>query len=433
MKVKKIFCLFLIFLLFIPTPVFARSKVKLDDLNQLPCKAVVLMGGNQILAGRNYKDKSNIASMTKIMTIDIAAESIERGDIKLEDKVPVTDVAKSTPGQRIYLDSNEEMTAEDMLKAISLYSANDATVAMAEFIGGTEPDFVEIMNTKAKQLGMEDTKFCDSTGLDDANSYSTAKDVAIMARELLTKHPWIKKYTSKYSDVVYAYKSGSDKPREIPIYNTNKLVRFYKNCTGLKTGTTDAAGFCLCCSATEGFDNGNGGEGGSSENSDDSSNKAEDFDEEGKMSLIAVCLGAQPCGEKSGSEVREEICKQLLEYGFSSFKLLSFNKSDQNDLTKIAVDGGRKSFVNVEVSKNSKSILVKKGTSSNIEKSVKLENETLKAPIKKGQVVGKMVYSLDGKEILKLDIVTKEEVKKVNFGFLLWAAIKNFFAGIKLD
>lgn len=397
-KVKKLFCLFLVFVFLFQIPaVYAESAFKLP----YDCTSYILIDetSGKILVEENIDEKVPIASLTKIMELDVVAELIEKNKLSLDDVMITTSQhARDVTGSKIYLEVGEKMTLRNMLIAIALPSANDASVAVAEYFAGTEEEFVELMNKKANQLGMTNTHFVNACGLHDDNHYSSARDIAIVARDLLLNHPWIKDFTSVYS---------TDPIREggIPQYNTNKLVRFYKGCTGLKTGHHDEAGYCLCASATRGTD--------------------EDKD---KMNLISVCLGIPiSVGKEEGYRAREENCKYLLDYGFSSFKVLNAS-SDDSEFAPVEVLKGKKQFVSVGVDEKATPILVKKGSSSEIEKTVEI-SEKISAPIEKGQTVGHVKYILDGKEIAKQNLIAKEKVEKVNFIFLFGKIIKNFFLG----
>lgn len=393
MKFKKIFCAFLIFIVFfIQTPVYAQNEFKLP----YPCRAYILadeVSGRSLLE-KNADEKLPIASITKIMTMLILAEKIDNKEISLEDLVNTSENAWKMEPSKIFLEINEKLSVRDMLKGIAISSANDASVAIAEHISGTENEFVKIMNEKAKKLNMKNTHFSDCCGLDDKNNYSSARDITIMARELITKHKWIKKYTSTYEDKI---KNGT-----YVLHNTNKLVRFYKECTGIKTGKTDKAGFCLCSSASK-----------------------------KNMNLIAICLGIPESSSYNGLRAREENCKQLLEYGFNSFTVLK-KRIKPEEIRPVKILNGIKSEVKAEV-ENNPAILVKKGSSQNVKIDLNFYDNEVKAPIKKGQVLGKVIYSLKGNKILENDIIASEDVKKANFTFLFWAITKNFFAGIKIN
>lgn len=417
MKVKKIISLILLFTFLFNFSVFANeSSFKLPD--DCDCKSYVLIDENsgKVLLENNSDEKFPIASLTKIMTMLLLAEKVEReGKSSLtEETVTTSPHAKSMTGSKIFLDVDEQMSLEDMLKAIALSSGNDAAVAVAEHISGTEEDFVEAMNKKAKELGMENTHFVNACGLHHEKHYSSAKDVAIMSRELLLNHSWIKKYTSTYVDEVNI--SGKNGSRKHQCFNTNKLTgtvngrKNYEGCTGLKTGHTNEAGDCLCASATR---------------------KVDDGKKSHNMSLICVCLGASSLsGAFDGKIAREKICKQLLDYGFSSFKILDA-RIDEKELAPVKVFKGKKSLVSVGVDEKSTSVLVKKSSASEIEKSVEI-NEEINAPIEKGQVVGRVIYRLSGEQIAEQNIIAQEEVKRADFIFLFVSIVNNFFTGAQI-
>ena len=399
-KIKEKFSLFLIFVVF-SVPFFQLTSYAEKNF-ELPyaCKSYVLMDetSGEILVENNSDEKLPIASLTKIMTMLILAEKVEKENLSLDDEIITTsEHAKSMEGSKIFLEVGEKMSLRDMLKAVALPSANDAAVAIAEYIAGTEEDFVALMNKKATQIGMTNTHFVNACGLHDDEHYASAKDVAIMARELLLNHSWIKKFTSVYSTKIR--KDATD------IYNTNKLVRFYKGCTGLKTGSTTEAGYCLAASATRGSDETND-----------------------KMNLISVCLGIPyELGGVEGGKEREENCKYLLEYGFSSFRVLD-EAINEEELKPIEVSRGEKQFVSIGLSDKGTPKLIRKGISSKIEKFIELD-KNVDAPVEVGQIVGHVDYKIEGETILRKNIIAKESVDKVNFGFLFLSIIRNFFTG----
>ena len=300
------------------------------------------------------------------MTLLIIFESLENGKITLQDKVPCSENASSMGGSQIWLDTREELSVDEMIKAMCVVSANDCTVAMAEYIAGTESAFVEKMNEKAKQLGMNDTCFKNCHGIDEDDHITSSYDIALMSKELLNKYPDITNYTTIYMDSLRDGKSE--------LVNTNKLVRNYKGATGLKTGSTSLALYNLSASATR----------------DD-------------LSLIAVIMKAPT------SNIRFEEAKKLLDYGFKNYSYKQFGKTGEI-IGNVTIEKGISKNVNAVLSGNC-GVLLKKGTENNVIQNVELEQK-LQAPIEKGQKIGTVTYIIDDKLIKSIDIVAEQEVKK---------------------
>ena len=308
------------------------------------------------------------ASVTKLMTLLIIFESLENGQITLQDKVPCSQNAASMGGSQIWLDTREELSVDEMIKAMCVVSANDCTVAMAEYIAGTESAFVEKMNEKARQLGMNDTCFKNCHGIDEDGHVTSSYDIAIMSKELLNKYPDITNYTTIYMDSLRDGKSE--------LVNTNKLVRNYKGATGLKTGSTSLALYNLSASATR----------------DD-------------LSLIAVIMKAPT------SNIRFEEAKKVLDYGFKNYTFKQFAKTGEI-VGNVTVEKGINKSVNAVLSDNC-GVLLKKGTENNVVQNIELA-EKIQAPIEKGQKIGSVTYVMDGNSIKSIDIIAEEEVKKEN-------------------
>lgn len=279
----------------------AAVSSKKDTVNavklELPAKSVILIEGStgKVLYEENADDKMPPASITKIMTLLLVMEALDAGKINLSDKVTASEHACSMGGTQIWLEPNEQMTVEELLKATAVVSANDAAVALGELIAGSESAFAFMMNEKAKSLGMKNTTFKNATGLDADGHLSTARDISIMSRELL-KHRAITKYTTIWMD---SLRDGKNE-----LVNTNKLIRFYKGATGLKTGTTDGAGACLSASAAR-----------------------------DGMELIAVTMGSANSKERFAS------ARSLLDYGFSGFSVVK-PKTEASLLKPVKVLGG---------------------------------------------------------------------------------------------
>lgn len=338
------------------------------DLN-LECGGAVLIEQNsgRVLYDHNMHQKLRPASVTKIMSILLIMEAIDSGRLSYTDKIPCTETAAAMGGSQIWLDVREELTVDEMLKAICVVSANDCTVAMAEYLAGSQEAFVEQMNAKAKELGMNDTNFKNCHGIDEDGHETSAYDIALMSRELLTKHPNITKYTTIWMDSLRDGKSE--------LVNTNKLIRNYKGATGLKTGSTSIALYNLSASATR--DN---------------------------LSLIAVIMKAPT------TKIRFAEAEKLLDYGFSNFQYSKF--SNENDILKsISVQKGVKDSIDLAY-ETSVGALVKKGESKNVEQTINIP-EIISAPINKGDVIGNIVYTIDGNEVAKVNIIANESVEKI--------------------
>lgn len=375
---KKVICFFIcVCFMMHSVVVFAESNTDLG----LNAKSAILMeeSTGNILYESNPDERLPIASVTKVMTMLLIMEAVDSGKISLDDMVTVSGNAMSYGGSTMFLETGEQLTVNDMLKGIAVASANDGCVAMAEHLAGSESAFVDMMNEKAKKLGMENTHFMNTNGLDEDDHYSSARDVAIMSRELM-KHETIFNYTSIWMDTLRGGK--------FQLANTNKLIRFYDGANGLKTGSTSKALCCLSAAA-----------------------KRND------MQLIAVVLGAPTSAERFAS------AKSLLDYGFANYAV-NTQITAGDEVQKIAVEKGVDKEVDV-VAGDSCSTLVKKGQEDNITKEIKID-ETITAPIEAGQKIGTMTISRDGEVIADIDLNASSTVEKKGIGLI----IKDFFATI---
>ena len=375
---KKVICFFIcVCFMMQSVVVFAEGNTDLG----LNAKSAILMeeATGNILYESNPDEKLPIASVTKVMTMLLIMEAVDSGKISLDDMVTVSENAMSYGGSTMFLETGEQLTVNDMLKGIAVASANDGCVAMAEHLAGSESAFVDMMNEKAKELGMENTHFMNTNGLDEDDHYSSARDVAIMSRELM-KHETIFNYTSIWMDTLRGGK--------FQLANTNKLIRFYDGANGLKTGSTSKALCCLSAAA-----------------------KRND------MQLIAVVLGAPTSAERFAS------AKSLLDYGFANYAV-NTQITAGDEVQKIAVEKGVDKEVGV-VAGDSCSTLVKKGQEDNITKEIKID-ETITAPIEAGQKIGTMTISRDGEVIADIDLNASSAVEKKGIGLI----IKDFFATI---
>ena len=348
----------------------------------LPADAAVLIAQDtgDLLYQKNPDARVPIASITKVMTLLLTFEAIDAGKVSLDDLVPVSEHAYSMGGSQIWLEPGEQFTLDEMIRAICVASANDAAVAVAEFIGGSEPVFAERMTQRAKELGMENTSFKNACGLDTEGHFSTARDVAIMSRELLVNHPKITDYTTIWTD---SLRGGATQ-----LVNTNKLLRQYEGITGLKTGTTSGAGVCISASATR-----------------------------DGLSLIAVVLGSDT------SEERFAAVTTLLDYGFANYEMAQLTASGGWPQA-LAVTGGAEGEVALQYDLPEQ-LLLKKGESAALELTAELPN-SLAAPIAQGDTVGTVRASVGGEQLGSWPVTAAASVARMNFSIAfgrLWQAL----------
>ncbi len=379
---KKIISVLLCFLMIMPLSVtaFAQNNTLTDSLT---AKSVVLMemSSGEILLSKNPDEKLPPASITKIMTMLLVMEALDSGKIKLDDIVTTSKNASSKGGSQIWLKEGEQMTVNDMLKATAIGSANDACTALGEHIAGGETEFVAMMNKRAKELGMNNTNFENPSGLDDTteNHYSTARDVAIMSCELM-KHEKIKEYTTVWMDTL---RNG-----ETELVNTNRLVRFYEGTTGVKTGTTSKAGYCVSASAKR-----------------------------DGMELVAVVLGSD------NSTERFEDAKKLLNWGFANYTVYQ-PTVDTSLITNVNVLYGKENIIS-PVTKEIKPILIKKGAEDKITQRVDICLD-VEAPVEKGQKLGTVYFETDGEIITSCPIISENYVERRNWFFVFCALWSSF-------
>ena len=360
-------------------PAYAAGEVEKGRFEipnfDVPCRSAILIDQDSgtVLYEKEAERPVPIASITKVMTLLLTLEAVEDGRVTLKDKVPVSQHAYETGGSQIWLEPGEEFTLHELLKAICVSSANDAAVAVAEFIGGSEPAFVEMMNQKAVELGMETTTFKNACGLDEEGHISSAKDVAIMSREILTKHPKIMEYTTIWMD---SLRNG-----ETQLINTNKLLRRYPGMTGLKTGTTSRAGVCLSASATR-----------------------------DGLSLIGVALGSPSSAERFAAATA------LLDYGFANFESAAVPMPENAPQNVAVTDGcGESTALVYDLPKN---ILLKKGEKENLQSNFELP-EVVSAPVEKGQQLGTVTVTADGQTLGSWPVCAAQAVPELDFKFAL--------------
>ena len=340
----------------------------------------------KVLYDHNMHEKLRPASVTKVMSILLIMEALDSNKISLTDKVPCTEDAAGMGGSQIWLEVGEELTVDEMLKAICVVSANDCTVAMADYLCGSQEAFVEKMNQRAKELGMNDTTFKNCHGIDEDGHVTSAYDIALMSRELLNNHPKILNYTTIWMD---SLRNG-----ESELVNTNKLIRNYKGATGLKTGSTSVALYNLSASATR-----------------------------DGLSLIAVIMKAPT------TKIRFAEAQKLLDYGFSNYQYKDL--ATRGTILKEAdVIKGVNSKVNLILETDVGSI-IKKGEDKDIEQTVNIQ-ENLIAPINEGQKVGEVSYCLNGKEIGKTNIVAEKSVEKKSFFSIATYIYQNWFTMFRI-
>lgn len=346
----------------------------IDDASNplnLDCGSCILIEQKtgQILYSYNCHEKLRPASVTKLMSIYLIMEAISQGKISYDTKIPCSANAESMGGSQIWLTTTEELTAAEMLKAICIVSANDCVTAMAEYLGGTEENFVTMMNEKSKVLGMNDTNFKNCHGIDEDDHYTSSYDIALLSRALLNDYPEITKYTTIYMDSLRDGKSS--------LVNTNKLVRNYNGCTGLKTGSTSLALYNLSASATR-----------------------------NNLSLIAVVMKAP------SSKLRFSNATSLLDYGFANFEYKELAKKDES-VKSIKISKGISPTVEA-VCESDCGTLISKGNDINIEQNISL-SENLSAPISKGDIIGKVQFCLNGEVVSECNLISNSSVDKIDF------------------
>ena len=361
----------------------SSSATVTDNPLALDCGAACLIeqSSGLIIYDYNMHEKLRPASVTKIMSLLLIMEALDSGKIQLTDKIPCTEDAAKMGGSQIWLDVRETLTVEEMLKAICVVSANDCVVAMADYLEGSQDAFVKKMNQKAQELGMNDTTFKNCHGIDEDGHLTSAYDIAIMSRELLMNHPSITKYTTIWMDSLRDGKSS--------LVNTNKLVRNYNGCTGLKTGSTSIALYNLSASATR-----------------------------NNLSLIAVVLKAPT------PAIRFSNAQKLLDYGFSNYTVTSFGQ--KGDVIKsVEIKKGTSSSVDA-ILENDAEVLMSNGSSKDITQEIKLD-DTFTAPILEGQKLGEVEFSINGNVVSTVNLVANKSSDKLSFGSIIKFVMNKWF------
>ncbi|MBU5426641.1 D-alanyl-D-alanine carboxypeptidase [Tissierella pigra] len=385
MKKKLISAILLLLILItsIPSEIYAVEDLKIN------AKSAVLMDINTgaVLYKLNEDEKLAPASITKIMTMVLGMEALSKGKITLDDKVMVSEYAAGMGGSQVFLEAGETQTVENLFKAIVIRSANDASVALAEHISGSEDIFVKMMNQKANELGMRNTQFYNCSGLPHNEHHTSAYDVALMSKELLKYekvHEWLTIYMEDLT-------VGKNKNSIQTMVNTNRLIKEYDGTTGVKTGSTNEAGFCVSGSAKK-----------------------------GNLELVAVVMGA------TDSKTRFNEAKRMLDYGFANYDSAEIGKKG-DILATIPVEKGKLQEVDIMLSKDSY-VLLPKGKKGNIEKETVLP-DILHAPILAGDEIGELIIKIDGKEMDRIKLVSKSDVEKANLVNILNKFINNYLKG----
>ena len=343
---------------------------------EAPCAILTEASTGRVIYEKNADESLHPASITKIMTLLIIFDAVDDGSISPEDTVTVSEHAASMGGSQVFLEPGEKQTVETMIKCIAIASANDACVAMAEHISGSEDAFVQSMNERAEALGMNNTHFVNCCGLDADGHMTTARDVAIMSRELITAHPAIHDYSCIWMDTITHVTRRSES--EFILNNTNKLLKQYEWATGLKTGSTSLAKFCLSATARR-----------------------------NDIELISVIM-ASPSGK---TRVSDSIA--LLNYGYGICSLYHDNNMPSIDV--VPIKGGIRSDISVEYSSQMNYLFTDKYDASLIESHAEYL-EDLEAPVQKGDVIGQLTYTYDGKFMDSIDIIASESIKKAGYG-----------------
>ena len=381
---KKLLCGMITFLLLVSMPIPVMAAPEIDA----PSYILMEASTGKVICEQNADERRSPASITKIMTLLLIFDYLNTGRVTLQSEVTTSAYAKSMGGSQVFLEEGEVQTLETMIKCIAVASGNDASVAAAEFLAGSEAEFVKLMNLRAEELGMENTHFEDCCGLTDSDGhYSSARDVAIMSRELITKHPEVLNYTGIWmEDIVHETAQGTS---GFTLSSTNKLLKMYEYTTGLKTGSTSKAKYCL--SATASKDN---------------------------IDLIAVVMGS------SNNKVRFQDAKSLLTYGYSISSL--YEDKNEEQLPYLTVNGGVEDTVALSYQGPFRYLDTEGQVLSGIEKKIVLP-ESVEAPLQEGEAVGEAVYLLNGNRIGSVSIVTGQTVDKAVYKDYLQKVWRMFY------
>ncbi len=382
---KKIIIFLLIISFIIPFSVIAETNKDVNITKNAKSSILIEATTGKILYNKDANKVSSVASLTKMMSLIIFFEFIEQGGMKYDEIITVSENAKNTGGSQIWLETGEKISVNDLLKAIVMASANDAAVALAERVSGTEEAFVDKMNKKVKELGLKNTNFKNCVGFDEKDHYSTAYDMAIIAKELI-KHEQIFTYSSVYED--YIRKNTTNKTW---IVNTNKLVRFYEGTDGLKTGFTDAAGSCIAVTVKR-----------------------------NNLRFIAISLGY------SDTTIRNAETMELLNYGYNQYKVKLLYKKG-SIVGKTTLDKANETEINLIAEKDA--IILQKKTEEEMEYKTEIKLNNIEYPIKKGEKIGTIYIKENNKIINKVSLVAEKDIKKVNIIKLYFTNLKNILTG----
>lgn len=379
---KKIFMFMLIFIVVFSSfnNCFAEEKLDIDANSAI----LIDYHTGKVIYEKEPEKKVPPASITKIMTLLLSMEALYDNKINLSDEVEISSYASGMGGSQLWLEEGEVQTVDNLLKAICLRSANDASVALAEHISGSEEIFVKRMNKRGNELDMKNTHFTNCTGLPEEGHYTSALDVALMSAELL-KHKNIYDWITVYMDEIEV---GKNKDKIQSLVNTNRLIKDFPGATGIKTGSTQEAGFCLAGSAKE-----------------------------NNLELISVVMGCET------SNVRFEDSIKLLEYGFANYDSITIGKKG-DIVARRPIHKGSSESIELVLEKDCH-ILRSKGFNENIEKKVMLP-DFIEGPLEKGEEIGKLVIKIDGKEIDKINLVSKSKVEKANLKTVFKKTVKSF-------
>lgn len=381
---KKICLILLCIGLFLGNGKIVKAK---EDLTPTAKSAILIdYATGEVLYEKNADERLAPASMTKIGSMLMIMEAIDSGKLSLDDEVTISEEAAAMGGSQVFLEAGEVYSVHDLLKGVAIASGNDAVVALAEKLAGSQEAFVDMMNKRFKELGANNTNFVNAHGLDAEGHYSTARDMSILARELLN-HKKILEYTSIYEE--YLEKNDGTKTW---LVNTNKLVRFYEGVDGLKTGFTETAGYCLTATA-----------------------KKDDF------RLISVVMGEDSTENRSSDTVK------LLNYGFNTYKINTIKTKDEI-LGKVRVEGGKENFAEIVLVEDATELLKNTEDASNYEFNLKVD--IIKAPVKPGDIIGSAeIIDSDGNIIDEVDVTVKKEIKKANLLDYMLRNIQMFARG----
>ncbi len=376
---KKTFCILICAVLAF-LPLFPLSRAKAETNGGASAEILFEASTGQVVYSKNPDKKLPMASVTKTMTLLLVAEALEKGEMSLDEKVKASANASGAEGSVIWLNIGEEMSAAELIEAVVVSSANDAAIALAEHIAGSEAAFVKMMNARAKELGLNNTRYTNCVGYDENGHYSTARDIAVLTAKLMEKDV-LKSYWLIWLD----YLRGG----ETQLVNTNKLVRYYNGIIGGKTGTTDGAGYCLSVCA-----------------------------ERKDMRFVAVALGC-----KSDDE-RFDVCEELLDYGFDNYQKFT-PEQDISKLLPIKVVRGVKTEIVPIIEQQGVECIIKKGSANSVEYEYTFV-EQAQAPVEKGQFLGEYLVTLDGEPIFRSDIIANEDIPKMDF----WRCLGLIFSEI---